>query len=123
MSEIGRKKVVRREVTGERQEVPVADPAEQAERHEEIHWAVAMVQSALEALRPNLGDLNVEIVERRIFKNEAVAIVAAALNLSSDQIRARQHRALEKLRRHLGLVQGLPLGALSDLDIVRNAEA
>jgi RNA polymerase sigma-70 factor (ECF subfamily) len=61
-----------------------------------------VVKTALEDLRPKVGELNFQIIHLHYWQGMTVPEIGAALGLSADQVYGRQKRVLQKLRSSLG---------------------
>jgi RNA polymerase sigma-70 factor (ECF subfamily) len=71
-----------------------ADPTARLEQE----WQAQAVHTVLESLRPEIGDLNQQIVHLHYWGGHSVSEIAALVQLSAPQVSARLHRVLEKLR-------------------------
>lgn len=95
-------------------DIPVADknaviPGQPGEA-DEAAWLTTLAEMLLEELRPNVSDLNYQVVRMRLFEGRSVSDVAAALDITPEQVRSRQHRLLSKLRVRQAIYTGRTLG-------------
>lgn len=88
---------------------PYAEPADSrpgpADRYE-WNWQAALVQTLLEELKAEVSELNYAVVHRRLVEGQEIGEVAAALSITPEQVRYRQHRMLKKLRVRAALYTG-----------------
>ena len=69
-----------------------------------------MLQTLLAELCSEVSDLNFRLLKMRFVEDRAVPEVAAALNLTPEQVRVRQHRLLKKLRAMQAVYTGEQFG-------------
>ncbi len=84
-----------------------ADPAALFEQQ----WEQAALESVLEEFYEELSATNARILQMRLIEHRSVDEVASELNLEPQQIHARQHRLMKKLRARVALYTGGPLGS------------
>jgi RNA polymerase sigma factor (sigma-70 family) len=84
-----------------------SDPQELYERQ----WEEAMLQTMLGELRAQVSELNYRVLQMRSVEQRDVAEVAAALDLTREQVRYRHHRMLQKLRARVAVYTGEHFGA------------
>ncbi len=84
---------------------PDADPAALCERE----WDRMMVRTVMEELRPEVSDVNFQVLHARLIEGREVEDVADDLKISREQVRYRQHRMLRKLKRKLARFTGQPV--------------
>jgi RNA polymerase sigma factor (sigma-70 family) len=78
------------------------DPLEAMERQ----WKQALLQTMLQEIRHEVSATNWRLLEMRFMLGSDVAQVAADLGLSSEEVRYRQRRLLNKLRRRAAALTG-----------------
>jgi RNA polymerase sigma factor (sigma-70 family) len=76
----------------------------------EKQWEQAVLESVIGQLREELSETNSRLMQMRLVDHRSVEDVAAELSLSPDQVHARQHRIMKKLRSMVALYTG---GAIS----------
>ena len=86
---------------------PRADPATLYE----LNWEQAIVDSQLSQLSEELSATNSRILQMRLAEHRSVDEVARELDLKPEQVHARQHRIMKKLRARVALYTGEPFGA------------
>ena len=65
---------------------------------EETGRRLEEVKTALDELRPQIGELNFQIIRLHYWHDKTVPEIAHVLGLSADQVYGRQKRVLKKLR-------------------------
>ncbi len=78
-------------------------------------WESAMLQTAMNELRAEVSELNYRVLEMRQIEGHDVAEVAAALSLTSEQVRYRQRRMLRKLRVRMAVYTGKHFGEETEI--------
>lgn len=89
---------------------PASDEPQPWEKLER-RWEHAMVNAVVTNMRDELGEVNYQLACQRLLEQRTTQEVADNLNLSPAQVRYRQHRVLKKVRVHLGIYTGEPIGA------------
>jgi RNA polymerase sigma-70 factor (ECF subfamily) len=64
----------------------------------EHRWREEVVHAALDGLRDDVGEVNFRILQLHFWENQTAAEIAPQVGLSPDQVSARQHRLLKKVR-------------------------
>jgi RNA polymerase sigma factor (sigma-70 family) len=77
-----------------------------SDAEEERHWERALLETLLEDLRREVSAENIRLLEMRLQEGRNPAEVAAALNMTPQQVWYRQHRLLAKLRARRALYTG-----------------
>lgn len=85
---------------------PVCDPSVALEQR----WNEELLEVVLGELRSELSERSFRVLQMRSLEQRSVEETAAALALTPDQVRARHHRALRKLRVRMGLYAGQDFG-------------
>ncbi|HUQ71888.1 MAG TPA: sigma-70 family RNA polymerase sigma factor [Planctomycetaceae bacterium] len=83
------------------------DPAANYERQ----WEQAVLGSLVAQLRTELSPTNAQILQMRLIDRRSIGEVASQLNLAPEQVSARQHRIVKKLRTRVAHYTGCPLGS------------
>ncbi|MFQ5730501.1 MAG: sigma-70 family RNA polymerase sigma factor [Planctomycetaceae bacterium] len=94
-------------IAGQEPGDPQADPAKLYEQQ----WEQALLDSTVSQLREELSPSNARILQMRLIDHRSVDEVARELNLTPEQVHARQYRVMKKLRTRLALYTGDPLGS------------
>ena len=94
-------------IAGQEPRDPESDPAILYE----TQWRQALFDSAVSQLREELSPSNDRILQMRLIDHRSVDEVARELNMTPEQIHARQHRLMNKLRIRVALYAGEPLGS------------
>jgi RNA polymerase sigma factor (sigma-70 family) len=76
----------------------------------ERQWDDAVVLTILGELRNRESTLNYRVLHMRLLEGRSVADVAAALEITSEQVWYRYHRMLKKLKAQVALYTGKTLG-------------
>ena len=84
-----------------------ADPAGLFEQQ----WKQAALESVLGEFCEELSATNARMLQMRLIDHSSVDEVACELNLEPQQIHARQHRLMKKLRARVSLYTGGPIGS------------
>ncbi len=84
-----------------------ADPATLYEQQ----WEQAVLESIVSQLREELSATNSRILQMRLIDRRSAEQVASELNLAPQQVHARQHRIMKKLRARVALYSGGSLGS------------
>lgn len=84
-----------------------ADPAVMLEQQ----WEQTLMDTVIAQLREELSPTNVRLLQMRLIERRRVEEVATELSLEPEQVYARQHRILKKLRARVALYSGGSLGA------------
>jgi len=82
------------------------DPAAALERQ----WEATMVRTAMDELRQQVSETNYRVLEMRTIEGCSEAETAAALDLTSEQVRYRKHRTQRKLQALLAVYRGEQFG-------------
>ncbi|MGH7200929.1 MAG: RNA polymerase sigma factor [Planctomycetaceae bacterium] len=82
------------------------DPSDVLDRQ----WAQALLESAIAELGRHVSARNHQVLRLRLLEHKSAPEIAATLDLTSEQVHYRQHRMIKKLRAHLALYSGEPLG-------------
>jgi len=77
----------------------------------EQHWERAVLETNICQLQEEVSPTNARILQMRLIDRRSVADVAAELNLSPEQVYARQHRMLKDLRTRVTLYTGGNIGS------------
>jgi RNA polymerase sigma factor (sigma-70 family) len=72
----------------------------------EQRWERAVLDSMLAQLHEELSPTNSRILRMRVFEGSRVEDVAGELNMAPEQVYARQHRILKKLRARVAICTG-----------------
>lgn len=105
----GRRAVVSNGVSllDEREPLDLAsNPADAVEKQ----WRHELVQTVLEEIRASSSPANYDVIRLRFVEGKSVDEVAAALDMTREQVWDRQHRMLQKIRAAVGAFTGEPLG-------------
>lgn len=86
------------------------DPQPEPSAQYDLQWKQAVVESMIAQLRKELPPISARLLQARLVEHRSVEEVAAELNLSPDQIYARQHRIMKELRARVSLYTGAPIG-------------
>ena len=81
-----------------------ADPATQYE----LNWEQAVVDSQISQLSDELSETNSRILQMRLAEHRSVDEVATELDLKPEQVHARQHRIMKKLKARVAVYTGEP---------------
>ena len=84
-----------------------ADPATLYEQQ----WEQSVLESIVSQLREELSPTNSRILQMRLIDRRSVDEVASELNLAPQQVHARQHRVMKKLRARVAFYTGGPIGS------------
>ncbi len=84
-----------------------ADPATLYEQQ----WEQSVLESIVAQLREELSPTNSRILQMRLIDRRSAGQVASELNLAPQQVHARQHRIMKKLRARVALYSGGSLGS------------
>jgi RNA polymerase sigma-70 factor (ECF subfamily) len=71
-------------------------------------WKEAMIETAIAGLRGRVPEISLRLLELRLLEGRSTAEAAAELGLAPEQVRYRQHRAMEKLKRLVAALTGAP---------------
>jgi RNA polymerase sigma factor (sigma-70 family) len=77
----------------------------------ELNWEQAIIDSQLAQLSDELSATNSRILQMRLAEHLSVDEVASELDLKPEQVHARQHRIMKKLRARVALYTGEPFGS------------
>ena len=89
---------------------PQPDPATLYDQQ----WEQAILDSIVSQLREEVSPTNSRILQMRLIDRRSAEDVASELNLEPQQVHARQHRMMKKLRARVALYTGDPIGSQSE---------
>lgn len=69
-------------------------------------WQAQALRAILDDLRPQIGEVNYQIVQLHYWGGRTTPDIARQLGMNEGQVSSRLHRVLEKLRRRMGAFFG-----------------